>query len=108
VGDLREMGSPGVAIVCVASTNCRGYNNGVRLGVQIRQPYPGNGANRQQMEGRICRINQTRDEVFYETIYMRHTLMELLYERQERDDGVNHSLDELAEEYDRSVVDGML
>eukprot|EP01063_Lacrimia_lanifica_P017900 TRINITY_DN24883_c0_g1_i1.p1 TRINITY_DN24883_c0_g1~~TRINITY_DN24883_c0_g1_i1.p1 ORF type:complete len:1390 (+),score=554.89 TRINITY_DN24883_c0_g1_i1:425-4171(+) len=104
-GDARAMDDGAVAVVFVAAANNRGYNTGVRLGVQIRQPYPGSGAGRQQMEGRIRRMTQKRRVVQYEVVYMAHTLLALLFERQQRDDSVNHSLEQLAEEYDRSVID---
>eukprot|EP00035_Acanthoeca_spectabilis_P027942 m.468490 g.468490 ORF g.468490 m.468490 type:complete len:1322 (+) comp27536_c0_seq1:111-4076(+) len=104
-GDANGMDDPKVAVVFVRASNNRGYNTGVRLGVQIRQPYPGSGASRQQMEGRIRRLTQRREKVTYEVVYMRDTLMQLLHERQQRDDSVNHSLEQLAEEYDRSVLE---
>eukprot|EP00041_Stephanoeca_diplocostata_P031833 m.1002282 g.1002282 ORF g.1002282 m.1002282 type:complete len:1307 (+) comp24035_c0_seq5:70-3990(+) len=104
-GDASDMANPAVAVVFVTSTNCRGYNSGVRMGVQIRQPYPGSAASRQQMEGRIRRMNQRREQVTYEVVYMQHTLMHLLHTRQQRDDNVNHSLEQLAEEYDRTAIE---
>jgi hypothetical protein len=104
-GDARAMDDASVAVVFVRASNNRGYNAGVRLGVQIRQPYPGSGASRQQMEGRIRRLTQRREKVTYEVVFMRDTLMQLLHVRQQRDDSVNHSLEQLAEEYDRSVLE---
>jgi len=99
-----RMADPAVGLVVVAASNDRGYNEGVRLGAQIRQPYPGNGASRQQMEGRLVRLTQQRPEVRYEVVYSKHSMQALLHERHQRDDGVNMSLDQLAQAYDRSVV----
>ena len=105
VGDIKNLSNDSYHIVCVASKNCRGYNNGVRLGVQIRQPYPGNASCRKQMEGRIWRLTQKRAEVYYEVVYMKNTMMQLLHERHLSNDCANYALDSLALEYEKSVMD---
>lgn len=105
VGGLADLADPAVAVVCVSKRDCRGYNTGVRLGAMVRQPYPGTTSQRKQMDGRIHRLTQERPVVVYDTVYMDHTLMALLYERQMRDDTVNYSLEALAMEFDSSVME---
>lgn len=103
-GTLANMTDPAIHVIAVPSTHCRGYNTGVRLGAQVSQPYPGNPASRKQMQGRIRRLTQYRKTIHYEIVYMEGTVTELLYERQQHGDGINESLEQIALEYDETVL----
>lgn len=104
-GDSLAMGDSSVGVVFVAARNDRGYNQGVRFGAQIRQPYPGSASSRHQMEGRLKRaLTQKRPHIVFEVVYMERSLTELLYKRQQRDDNVNLSLEGLAKEYLSTVL----
>lgn len=104
-GDARDIDNNAVRVVFVTAQNNRGYNGAVRFGVMLRQPYPGSPNERSQMEGRILRLTQHRTEVLYEVVYMKNTMTQLLYVRQGMDDSCNKSLEEIAIEFDRSVLE---
>lgn len=104
-GDSSEIENPDIMVMFVAALNNRGYNGAVRFGVMIRQPYPGSPNERIQMEGRIRRISQHRSEVKYVVVYMKDSMMSLLYERQSRDQNANLTLEAVAKIYNRDVLD---
>lgn len=85
--------------VIVKKTQDRGYNFAIRLGAIVKGVYAGNPSSRQQMNGRITRLGQKRRDVYYVTVYMENSILQLLYERQISTDGMNISLEQLAQTF---------
>lgn len=90
---------PKYQCVIVTKNQDRGYNFAIRFGAMVKGVYAGNPSSRQQMSGRICRIGQKRKEVFYVTVFMESSMMELLHQRQETMDGWNLSLEQIAQQF---------
>jgi hypothetical protein len=104
VGVFEDMADVSFGCVVVSKGKDRGYNFGTRLGAMIKGTYPGNGASRHQMRGRIRRIGQVRKEVIFCTCVMEHTMLQLLHERQQSVDTLNISLEALAKHFDLAVL----
>ena len=86
-------------IIVVTKDAARGYNSAVRMGVMVTGVYPGNAATRYQIRGRLRRIGQKRSQVRYVTVFMEHTILQLLHQRHSSVDGANVSLQQLAEKF---------
>ena len=98
-GEHSALRDQRVMLVFVTKSNNRGYD-AVRLGAMVRQPYAGSVSSLIQMEGRLPRIGQQRTVVDFAVVFMENTMMHLLYERQEAQDTINYSLEQLALEYE--------
>ena len=101
-----------------------GYNGASRFCGIVKGVYAGNGSSRHQMMGRVCRIGQIRKEVCnstfkrevclilllfclqvkYVTVAMENSMLMLLYERQQRVDTMNISLEALAKAFEVDVL----
>lgn len=103
-GLFEELANTSVHCVVVTKKQDRGYNGATRLRAIVKGVYAGNGASRHQMRGRIRRIGQKRSKVLYVTVVMENTILELLHKRQQHADTLNISLQELAREFEESVV----
>lgn len=97
-----------VAVVVVPKDKDRGYNGAVRLGALVTGVYAGNASSRHQMRGRIRRIGQVRREVRYVTVYMAHSLLELLHQRHNAVDTMNMSLEQLGQHFGAAVLERAL
>ena len=85
--------------VIVTKTQARGYNFAIRFGAIVKGVYAGDSSERLQMNGRIYRIGQKREEVFYVTVVMESSMLELLHDRQERINGLSLSLEQIAQQF---------
>ena len=63
------------------------------LGCMVMGVYEGNAADRHQARGRIKRIGQERENLYYKTIYPSDTILQVLLERHRSIDQKNASLE---------------
>lgn len=71
-GTFEDRGNPAYNAVVVSKRHCRGYNEATRLGAIVTGVYPGNGADRHQMTGRLKRIGQKRSRILHVKIGRAH------------------------------------
>merc|ERR1712151_847871 len=98
-GNFDQRGVESVRVVVVTKRHCRGYNEAARLGSLVTGVYPGNGADRHQLIGRLKRIGQHRSQICQVTVYMLNTILHLLHLRPQPVDTLNISLTALGQLY---------
>eukprot|EP00011_Vannellida_sp_DIVA3-517-6-12_P013194 CAMPEP_0114636566 /NCGR_PEP_ID=MMETSP0168-20121206/17052_1 /TAXON_ID=95228 ORGANISM="Vannella sp., Strain DIVA3 517/6/12" /NCGR_SAMPLE_ID=MMETSP0168 /ASSEMBLY_ACC=CAM_ASM_000044 /LENGTH=1272 /DNA_ID=CAMNT_0001848283 /DNA_START=143 /DNA_END=3962 /DNA_ORIENTATION=+ len=103
-GTFEDRGDEAFNAVVVSKRHCRGYNEATRLGAIVTGVYAGNGADRHQMTGRLKRIGQRRSRIFHVTVYMQHSILELLHQRHQSVDTMNLSLEALGDKYGVEVL----
>ena len=91
--------NPAVKAVVVVKHEARAYNWGKRLGALVRGVVPDSAPRRKQMEGRLKRIGQPRNEVLVLTVVWAGSILERWHEAHEAADRMNRSLEALADEY---------
>ena len=91
-------------IVIVTKNENRGYNWAIRLGAIVSGVYSGNSADRTQMIGRLLRTGQKRDKIHIIYVYMKNTILELLYDRHNNIDSINTSLETIAKKYSNNFI----
>ena len=106
-GDFASLEAPNAgefAVVVVTKQVDRGYNSASRLGAMVTGVYPGNGAARHQMRGRLRRIGQVRSSVRFVTVVMQHSILKLLHERHSAVDSMNITLEQLGQTFSSDVL----
>lgn len=103
-GGFDQRDDPSLEVLVVVCRNARGYNSAIRFGCMVTGVYPGNAADRQQMQGRLSRIGQQRRELRFVTVFMKASILQLLHEKQLVAGNTNSSIQALGEKYCSEIL----
>ena len=103
-GGFDQRDDPSLEVLVVVCRNARGYNSAIRFGCMVTGVYPGNAADRQQMQGRLSRIGQQRRELRFVTVFMKGSILRLLHEKQLVAGNTNSSIQALGEKYCSEIL----
>lgn len=103
-GGFEERDDPCLEVLVVVCRNARGYNSAIRFGCMVTGVYPGNAADRQQMEGRLSRIGQLRRELRLVTVVMKGSILDVLLQNQLLAGNTNSSIQALGEKYGSEIL----
>lgn len=103
-GGFDQRDDPSLEVLVVVCRNARGYNSAIRFGCMVTGVYPGNAADRQQMQGRLSRIGQQRRELRFVTVFMKGSILQLLHEKQLVAGNTNSSIQALGEKYCSEIL----
>lgn len=103
-GGIKNGEDDDYGIIVLPKDYARGFNFATRFGALVRGVNPGNAATRRQMLGRILRMGQRRIRVKVITVYMKDTIVEELYKKQNTADGYNKAFDAMADKFDSKLL----